>query len=56
MKKIIVSLSITIFLFSCNTNSNQKMEEKVTEIYEDFESRRKAYDAKIADEEDLKDL
>jgi cytochrome c len=30
MKKIIVSLSITSLLFSCNTNSNQKMEEKVT--------------------------
>ena len=36
--------------------SNKKMEEKVREIYEDFDSRRKAYDAKIADEEDLKEL
>ena len=35
---------------------NKKMEEKVREIYEDFDSRRKAYDAKIADEEDLKEL
>ena len=36
--------------------SNKKMEEKVREIYEDFDSRRKAYYAKIADEEDLKEL
>lgn len=36
--------------------SNQEMEEKVREIYEDFDLRRKAFEAKIADEEDLKEL
>jgi hypothetical protein len=32
------------------------MEEKVREIYEDFDLRRKAFEVKIADEEDLKEL
>jgi hypothetical protein len=36
--------------------SNKKMAEKVREIYEDFDFKRKAFDAKIADEEDLKEL
>lgn len=30
MKKVIFSLSITSLLLSCNTNSNQKTEQKVT--------------------------
>jgi len=36
--------------------SNKKMEEKVNEIYEDFDNKRKEFEAKIADEEDLKEL
>jgi len=32
------------------------MEEKVGEIYTEFDSRRKAFEAKIADEEDLREL
>jgi hypothetical protein len=32
------------------------MEEKVREIYEDSDSRRKAFDTKIGDKEDLKEL
>ena len=36
--------------------SSPEMEEKVSEIYTEFDSRRKAFEAKIADEEDLKEL
>jgi hypothetical protein len=36
--------------------SNKKMEEKVNEIYENFDNKRKEFEAKIADEEDLKEL
>ncbi len=36
--------------------SNKKMEEKLNEIYEDFDNKRKEFEAKIADEEDLKEL
>ena len=36
--------------------SNKKMEEKLNEIYEDFDNKRKDFEAKIADEEDLKEL
>ena len=36
--------------------SNKQMEEKVSEIYDDFDSTRKSFEAKIADEEDLKEL
>lgn len=33
-----------------------EMEEKVNEIYGEFDSRRRGFEAKIADEEDLKEL
>ena len=36
--------------------SNALMEEKIGEIYDEFDSQRKDFDAKIADEEDLKEL
>ena len=36
--------------------SHLEMEEKVNEIYEEFDSKRKIKEAKIADEEDLKEL
>ena len=36
--------------------SSPEMEEKVSEIYTEFDSRRKAFEAKIADEEDLREL
>ncbi len=36
--------------------SHKKMEEKVNQIYSDFDKKRKKDEAKIADEEDLKDL
>jgi hypothetical protein len=36
--------------------SNDQMEKEVKEIYEDFDKKRKAFDAKLADEEDLKEL
>lgn len=36
--------------------SNKVMEERVREIYADFESRRKVFDAEQADEEDLQAL
>jgi hypothetical protein len=36
--------------------SSPEMEEKVSEIYTEFDARRKAFEAKIADEEDLKEL
>jgi hypothetical protein len=36
--------------------SNPEMEERVGEIYSKFDSRRKSFEAKIADEEDLKEL
>lgn len=36
--------------------SSPEMEEKVSEIYAEFDVRRKAFEAKIADEEDLKEL
>ena len=36
--------------------SNSEMEEKVNEMYSEFDSRRKAMEVKIADEEDLKEL
>ncbi len=36
--------------------SSPEMEEKVNEIYTEFDARRKAFEAKIADEEDLKEL
>lgn len=35
---------------------NVEMEERVREIYEVFDQQRKAYDAKLADEEDLREL
>ncbi|MBK8807602.1 MAG: virulence RhuM family protein [Bacteroidales bacterium] len=38
------------------TVSNAQMEQKVKEIYSDYDSRRKEYDAKKADELDLKEL
>lgn len=34
--------------------TNAEMEEKVKEIYERFNSRRKVYEARLADEEDMK--
>lgn len=36
--------------------SSPEMEEKVGEVYEEFDARRKAFEAKMADEEDLKEL
>jgi hypothetical protein len=36
--------------------SNAKMEKEVKEIYEDFDLKRKAFAAKLADKEDLKEL
>ena len=36
--------------------SNKMMEEKVREIYNDFEKQRRKIEAKLADEEDLKEL
>lgn len=36
--------------------SNEKMEQKVREIYDEFDARRKAYESKMADDEDLKEL
>ena len=36
--------------------SNAEMEERVREIYEVFDQQRKTYDAKLADEEDLREL
>lgn len=36
--------------------SSPEMEEKVNEIYTEFDARRKAFEAKMADEEDLKEL
>ena len=34
--------------------SNAEMEQVVNEVYEQFDARRKAYDAMLADEEDTK--
>ena len=34
--------------------TNAEMEEKVKEIYERFNSRRKVYEARLADDEDMK--
>ena len=34
--------------------TNQKMEEYVRAIYEEYDSRRKNYEAQLADEEDMK--
>ena len=36
--------------------SNEQMEEKVREIYDEFDARRKKFEAKMADDEDLKEL
>ena len=36
--------------------SNAEMEERVREIYDLFDQQRKPYDAKLADEEDLREL
>jgi hypothetical protein len=36
--------------------SNEQTEEKVREIYDQFDARRKACEAKMADDEDLKEL
>ncbi len=36
--------------------SNTQMEEQVAEIYEKFDSRRKDFDAKLADDQDLEEL
>lgn len=36
--------------------SNEQMEQKVREIYDEFDARRKSYEAKMADDEDLKEL
>lgn len=36
--------------------SNEQMEEKVREIYDEFDARRKNFEAKMADDEDLKEL
>lgn len=36
--------------------SNAQMEKKVNEIYQDFDAKRKAFNARLADEEDLKEL
>jgi len=36
--------------------SSPKMEEKVNEIYGEFDSKRRAFEAKTADEEDLREL
>lgn len=36
--------------------SNAQMEQQVAEIYEKFDSRRKAFDAKLADDQDLEEL
>ena len=36
--------------------SSLQMEEKVSEIYGEFDSRRKSFEARIDDEEDLKEL
>lgn len=36
--------------------SNAQMEEKVKEIYDSFDSKRKSYDASNADEEDIKEI
>ena len=38
------------------TISNALMEKKVREIYSEFDSKRKAYEAKKADQEDLEEL
>ncbi len=32
------------------------MEERVGKIYTEFDQKRKAYDAKLADEEDLREI
>ena len=34
--------------------TNQQMEEAVKEIYERFDTKRKAYEARLADEDDLR--
>jgi len=36
--------------------SNAQMEQQVAEIYEKFDSKRKAFDAKLADDQDLEEL
>lgn len=36
--------------------SNARMEKQVAEIYEKFDARRKSFDAKLADDQDLKEL
>lgn len=36
--------------------SNAEMEERVREIYAQFDQKRKAYDAQLADEQDLKEI
>jgi hypothetical protein len=43
-------------LIGTGSISNQMMEEKVREIYNDFEQQRRKLAAKLADEEDLKEL
>ncbi|MFO7685134.1 MAG: hypothetical protein R6V60_03495, partial [Desulfobacterales bacterium] len=36
--------------------SNAKMEQKVREIYSKFDDRRKAYEADMADKQDVKEI
>ena len=43
-------------LSGAGTISNAEMEERVRKIYEVFDQHRKAYDAKLADEADLREL
>lgn len=38
------------------TISNEKMEELVSQIYEQFDARRKIYEAQLADGQDLEEL
>ena len=43
-------------LHGSGTISNTAMEKRVAEIYAEFDHRRKAYEARLADEEEMKEL
>ncbi len=36
--------------------SNTEMEQKVRQVYADFNAHRKAHEARLADEQDLKEI
>lgn len=52
--KMLLTFQGKDFLMDNGSVSNAQMEEFVRRVYEKFDAKRKAYEAKLADEEDLK--